>query len=94
MPDIGPIQFDVVIFGGGATGLWMLESLIRLDYRVVLLESGDLGSGQTIASQGIIHGGLKYTLSGLFTSSAKAIREMPGIWRQCLAGESQPDLRR
>src|SRR5690606_33295549 len=58
------------------------------------LEAGDLGSGQTIASQGIIHGGLKYTLSGLFTPSARAIREMPTIWRRCLAGEGPPDMPR
>lgn len=43
-------------------------------------------------SQGIIHGGLKYTLAGLMNSSAEAIREMPAVWRACLAGEREPDL--
>lgn len=90
----GPVGLDAVIFGGGAAGLWILDDLKRAGYRTVLLEAGDLGSGQTIASQGIIHGGLKYTLSGLFTRSAAAIREMPAVWRRCLAGEGQPDLKR
>src|SRR5207248_1954034 len=41
----------------------------------------------------IIHGGLKYTLHGLLTSAAREIRDMPGIWRNCLAGAGEPDLR-
>jgi len=86
------LSVDVVIFGGGAAGLWTLDELHRAGFSVVLLEAGDLGAGQTIASQGIIHGGLKYTLSGLFSPSAKAIAEMPLVWRRCLAGEAEPDL--
>jgi glycerol-3-phosphate dehydrogenase len=85
-------DLDVLIFGGGAAGLWLLDELRRGDFRVVLAECNALGAGQTVASQGIIHGGLKYTLSGLLTGSAKAIREMPGVWRACLAGEREPRL--
>jgi glycerol-3-phosphate dehydrogenase len=94
MPDASPIQLDAVIFGGGAAGLWLLDELSRAGYAVLLLEANELGSGQTIASQGIIHGGLKYTLSGLLTSSARAIRDMPLVWRRALAGEHEPDLSR
>ncbi len=90
----GPVHLDVVIFGGGAAGLWLLDEVRRSGRSVVLLEANELGSGQTVASQGIIHGGLKYTLSGLLTPSAKAVRAMPGLWRRCLAGEQAPDLRR
>ena len=90
---IAPTCIDVVIFGGGATGLWLLDELHRAGYSACLLESSALGAGQSVASQGIIHGGLKYTLKGLFTSSADAIKEMPALWRSCLHGRSQPDLR-
>lgn len=83
---------DLVIFGGGAAGLWLLDEAVRQGFNALLLEAHELGSGQTVASQGIIHGGLKYTLSGLLTPSAKAIAEMPIIWRRCLAGEQEPDL--
>jgi len=88
------MQLDVLIVGGGAAGLWLLDSLSRRGARALLLESGRLGSGQTIAAQGIIHGGLKYSLQGLLTPSAVQIREMPALWRECLAGRSQPDLSR
>jgi glycerol-3-phosphate dehydrogenase len=87
------MELDVLIFGGGAGGLWLLDQLTRRGDRVALLEAGQLGQGQTVASQGIIHGGLKYTLQGLLTSAAREIRDMPVIWRQCLNGLRTPDLR-
>ncbi len=87
------ISVDVVIFGGGAAGLWLLDDLHRAGYCTLLLEKHALGSGQTVASQGIIHGGLKYALSGKFTRSADAVKSLPTRWRQCLEGRATPDLR-
>ena len=86
------VDVDVAIFGGGVAGLWLLDVLRRRRAAAVVLENGGLGSGQTIASQGILHGGLKYTLAGRLSGSARAIREMPGLWRRCLAGEAEPNL--
>ncbi|MFQ5491361.1 MAG: FAD-dependent oxidoreductase [Phycisphaerae bacterium] len=86
------MQIDVLIFGGGGAGLWLLDELHGLGHRVLLVEAAELGAGQTVAAQGIIHGGIKYTLTGLLTESARAIREMPELWRRCLNGERQPDL--
>jgi len=83
---------DVVIIGGGIAGLWTLTRLKQLGYQVVLLESQTLGSGQTIASQGIIHGGVKYALKGLFNSSAKAVAAMPQLWQKCLLGQGEINL--
>jgi glycerol-3-phosphate dehydrogenase len=88
------MELDVLIFGGGAAGLWLLDRLSRRGDRVLLFEAGRLGQGQTAASQGIIHGGLKYTLQGALTSAAREIREMPEVWRECLAGRRTPDLRK
>lgn len=87
-----PIHVDIIVIGGGAAGLWLLDDLVRAGYNAILLEAFELGSGQTVASQGIIHGGLKYTLTGMLNSSAKQIREMPGLWRSCMQGEAKPDL--
>ena len=85
---------DIVIFGGGVAGLWLLNSLRDAGYRVILFENQSLGSGQTLASQGIIHGGLKYALSGSLSGAANIISQMPKRWRQCLQGASKgdPDL--
>jgi glycerol-3-phosphate dehydrogenase len=86
------LKLDVLIIGGGGAGLWLLDELVRAGLRVLLVENRALGAGQTVASQGIIHGGIKYTLAGALTESARSIREMPGLWRDCLRGRRSPDL--
>lgn len=86
------ISIDALIFGGGIAGLWLLDELRRLGRRALLVETRALGSMQTVASQGIIHGGLKYMFDGNLTAPAKAISEMPPLWRRCLAGEQEPNL--
>lgn len=87
------IETDIVIFGGGIAGLWMLNRLRQKGYDAVLLEKSALGCGQTLGSQGIIHGGLKYALSGVLSPASSAISAMPDRWRNCFAGEAEMDLR-
>ena len=82
-----------MIFGAGSAGLWLLDELRRRGFEVLLVECRALGAEQTIASQGIIHGGIKYTLAGSLTKSARAIRDMPALWHECLTGRREPDLR-
>lgn len=86
------LAIDVVIFGGGVAGLWLLDELTRSNYNALLIEPHALGHGQTICAQGIIHGGIKYTLDGLITPSASAISEMPTYWNDRLLGKAMPDL--
>jgi glycerol-3-phosphate dehydrogenase len=83
---------DIIIFGGGIAGLWLLTRLQREGYDPILLETESAGGKQTIASQGIIHGGLKYALTGKITEAANAVSAMPLRWRQCLAGKGDVDL--
>lgn len=92
MPARDVIEVDVRIVGGGAAGLWLLDDLTRAGYAALLVESGALGAGQTISAQGIIHGGLKYSLDGWFSGAARAVRDMPALWRDCLAGRREPIL--
>jgi glycine/D-amino acid oxidase-like deaminating enzyme len=85
---------DVAIVGGGIAGLWLANLLQARGYGTVLLEAGDLGGQQTLASQGLIHGGLKYALSGNLTGASEAIAAMPARWRRCLEGGGELDLTR
>ncbi|HEY3304543.1 MAG TPA: FAD-dependent oxidoreductase [Candidatus Binatia bacterium] len=88
------MKLDVLIFGGGAAGLWCLERFRGAGYHTLLLESAALGKGQTIQAQGIIHGGGKYALRGVRDFAAvSAMKEMPARWRRSLAGKIEPDLR-
>lgn len=83
---------DTVIVGGGIAGLWLLNLLDASGYDAVLFEADAIGCGQTLASQGMIHGGLKYALGGALTGASEAIAAMPGRWRACLLGSGPVDL--
>lgn len=81
-------RFDVVVIGAGVAGLWTAARLRAQGWSVALLEARALGSGQTIASQGIIHGGVKYALTGKAGRASAMIAPMPEVWRACL--ENRP----
>jgi len=86
------LSVDISIFGGGIAGLWALARLRQAGYQAVLFQQGAFGGVQTLASQGIIHGGSKYALTGKLTAASQAIADMPGIWRDCLSGTGELDL--
>lgn len=86
------IRVDIAIIGGGIAGLWLHNLLRRRGYSVVLVEQHHLGGSQTLLSQGIIHGGLKYALGGGLSSESEAIAGMPARWRACLNGHGELDL--
>ncbi|OZG71412.1 FAD-dependent oxidoreductase [Hahella sp. CCB-MM4] len=86
------LDTDIVIIGGGIAGLWLNYRLRSAGYSTVLLERQTLGGGQTVRSQGIIHGGTKYALHGALSNASNAISEMPARWRACLNGEGDVDL--
>lgn len=83
---------ELAIAGGGIAGLWTLRRALAAGYNAVLFEADALGGVQTLASQGMIHGGLKYALAGLLSSASEAIAAMPARWRACLDGGGEVDL--
>jgi len=91
---VNPLNLEVAIIGGGIAGLWLAARLRTMGYSVILLESRALGAGQTHCAQGIIHGGIKYALTGIGTEASEAIREMPARWRSCLEQGREIDLRK
>ncbi|PCI38202.1 MAG: FAD-dependent oxidoreductase [Thiotrichales bacterium] len=81
------ITVDVVIIGGGIAGLWTLHRLHALGLYAILLENATLGGKQTMHSQGIIHSGTKYALTGTANQAANALAAMPELWQDCLSGK-------
>ncbi len=87
------LSTDVLIVGGGVAGLWLAARLRGQCYSTLLVENASLGGGQSVKSQGIIHGGAKYALHGALTGASEAIADMPRRWREALAGDGELDLR-
>ncbi|WP_158178609.1 NAD(P)/FAD-dependent oxidoreductase [Pseudomonas viridiflava] len=90
MPSV--ISTDVLIVGAGVAGLWLNARLRRQGFSTVLVESASLGGGQSLKSQGIIHGGAKYALHGALSGASEAIADMPRRWREALEGKGELDL--
>jgi len=86
------LSTDVLIVGGGIAGLWLNARLRRQGFATVLVENARLGGGQSVKSQGIIHGGAKYALHGALSGASEAIADMPRRWREALTGSGELDL--
>ena len=81
-----------IILGAGIAGLWLHNRLNQLGHHSLLIDINPIGSAQTMSAQGIIHGGIKYSLKGALSDSANAIAAMPQVWRDCITGQGELDL--
>lgn len=91
-PMAEPIHLDAVVLGAGIAGLWTLRALRERGVSALLIEARAIGGGQTVASQGIIHGGVKYALGGAASRASRLIADMPARWADAIAGRGEPDL--
>lgn len=67
--------WDVLIIGGGATGLGTAVDAASRGYRTLLLEAGDYACGTSSRSTKLIHGGIRYMRNGDFQLVRNALRE-------------------
>src|SRR5258707_474960 len=73
--------WDMVIVGGGATGMGMAVDAASRGYEVLLLERSDFGKGTSSRSTKLVHGGVRYLEQGNLTLVMEALRER-GLLRQ------------
>lgn len=86
------MKADLVIFGGGIAGLWSLAALRQAGINAILIDPKKLGGMQSLASQGMIHGGQRYALQGSNNSHSTMLKDLPEIWNSCLDGSGPLDL--
>ena len=68
-------DWDVVVIGGGATGLGVaLDAAVR-GFRVALVEATDFAKGTSSRSTKLVHGGVRYLAQGDFALVREALRE-------------------
>ncbi|MFN8770148.1 MAG: glycerol-3-phosphate dehydrogenase/oxidase [Neisseriaceae bacterium] len=53
-------NFDIIIIGGGATGLGVAVDAQSRGYKTLLIEAYDFGKGASSKSTKLIHGGIRY----------------------------------
>ncbi len=63
--------WDVLVIGGGATGLGIAVDAASRGYRTALIEAHDFSSGTSSRSTKLVHGGVRYLAQG----NVKLVRE-------------------
>jgi glycerol-3-phosphate dehydrogenase len=56
--------WDVLVIGGGATGVGVAVDAASRGYDVLLLEQSDFGKGTSSRSTKLVHGGVRYLQQG------------------------------
>ncbi len=67
--------WDMIVIGGGATGLGTAFDAATRGYRTLLLEQRDFASGTSSRSTKLIHGGLRYLRQGNLTLVQESLHE-------------------
>ncbi len=65
------ITWDVIVIGGGATGLGIAMDAVSRGYKTILLEGSDFAKGTSSRSTKLVHGGVRYLAQG----DIKLVRE-------------------
>lgn len=72
-------RWDLVVVGGGATGLGVaLDAAVR-GLRVLLLEAADFAQGTSSRATKLVHGGVRYLAQGHLGLVREALRERSAI---------------
>ena len=73
--------WDVVVIGGGATGLGSAVDAAARGYRTLLLEARDFAQGTSSRSTKLIHGGVRYLARGEIPLVREALHERGVLFR-------------
>lgn len=73
--------WDMIIIGGGATGVGTAVDAASRGYDVLLLEQSDFGKGTSSRSTKLVHGGVRYLEQGNISLVMEALKER-GMLRQ------------
>lgn len=67
-------EWDIIVIGGGASGLGSaLDSTLR-GYKTILFESHDFAKGTSSRSTKLVHGGVRYLAQGDVSLVKEALR--------------------
>jgi glycerol-3-phosphate dehydrogenase len=67
--------WDVIVIGGGATGLGVALDSISRGYKTLLLEQADFAKGTSSRSTKLVHGGVRYLAQGDIGLVKEALHE-------------------
>ncbi|HEY4155705.1 MAG TPA: glycerol-3-phosphate dehydrogenase/oxidase, partial [Puia sp.] len=69
------VKWDLIVIGGGATGLGVAVDAASRGYRTLLLEQSDFAKGTSSRSTKLVHGGVRYLAQGQIKLVYNALHE-------------------
>src|ERR1700690_1391805 len=78
---LGGGPWDVIVIGGGATGLGVAVDAQSRGYRTALLEAYDFAKATSSRSTKLVHGGVRYLRQGNLSLVLEALRERGRLTR-------------
>ncbi len=75
-------EYDVLVIGGGATGLGVALDALSRGFKVALLEKVDFGKGTSSKATKLLHGGVRYLQNGDVGLVIEALREREYVLTQ------------
>ena len=75
------VEFDVVVVGGGASGLGVAVDAASRGYRTALFEAHDFAKATSGRSTKLVHGGVRYLEQMNFSLVMEALRERGLLYR-------------
>ncbi|MBJ25103.1 MAG: FAD-dependent oxidoreductase [Flavobacteriaceae bacterium] len=73
--------WDVIVIGGGASGLGTALDSVNRGYKTLLIEKHDFSKGTSSRSTKLVHGGVRYLQNGDISLVIEALRER-GVMRK------------
>ncbi|MCE2881901.1 MAG: glycerol-3-phosphate dehydrogenase/oxidase [Planctomycetaceae bacterium] len=73
------LHFDILVVGGGATGLGIAVDSAQRGYRTALVEAHDFAKGTSSRSTKLVHGGVRYLEQMQFALVSEALEERATI---------------
>lgn len=68
-------RWDVIVIGGGATGLGVALDAVTRGFKTLLLEQADFAKGTSSRSTKLVHGGVRYLAQGDVVLVMEALKE-------------------
>ena len=76
-------HWDIIIIGGGASGLGAAVDSASRGFKTLLVEKSDFSKGTSSRSTKLVHGGVRYMQNGDISLVIEALKERGVLKKKC-----------
>ena len=84
--------WDIIVIGGGATGLGVAQDGASRGYKTLLLEQSDFAKATSSRSTKLVHGGVRYMAQGDLFLVMEALHERGLMLKKCAPSNLQSGI--